>query len=222
MHAMWRHLFIGTLLCAWLPLAGCRFPWPAQPPAVEYAPSPANQQAYAAATSAYRDGDYAVAAERFSAIREETPDRRMARLSLFGLTCSRFMLAETPEAYLQALELWETWIDNAPDVSHSEDIRLIGPLLQEKMLFSNLPPKAETETEVDSGAGDPTWLFIRTKQELDRLREKLQAAQEADRKHQKRIRSLENEISKLKRQIIALEAIDQKIQEKKTALPATE
>ncbi len=145
MHNNWRHPLIWVTLGICLVLAGCRFTWPGKPEPVESSLSPAARESYASAASAYQAEDYDLAAERFSAIREETADRRLARMALFGLACSRFMLAETPEAYIQALELWQGWIDNAPEMVHSEDARLIDPLLREKMLFSNIPPKLEME-----------------------------------------------------------------------------
>jgi U3 small nucleolar ribonucleoprotein component len=91
------------------------------------------------------------------------------------------------------------------------------------MLFSNLPLKEKpTAAAADSPPDEPNWLFIRTKQELDRLREQLQSAEKINQNSQKKIQSLEKEIARLKRQIIALEAIDQKIQEKKTTIPSAE
>ena len=153
-----------------------------QPQSVEPLPSPAAMKSYTAATSAYQNRDYALAAERFAAIREGTSDRIMARMALFGLACARFMLAETPEAYIQALGLWENWNDIAPEVSTAEDVRFIDPMVKEKMLFSNIPPK---DLKADTSVSPPeesNWLFIRTKQEMDRLREKLKIAEASDQK----------------------------------------
>jgi hypothetical protein len=179
-------------------------------------------KAYSEAAAAYRDGDYQEAAERFSAIRENTGDRRMARLALFGLTCARLMLAETPDAYVSALELWDGWIDQAPDAGNQEDARFFDPMLREKMLLSNLPPQGADAGEPAGRDTESAWILIQTKQELDRVRGQLEAAEAIGAKRQKTIRSLEKEIARLKRQIVALEAIDQGIQEKKTAIPATE
>ena len=222
MRLNWRNIILSLMIGAWLFPAGCRFPLTAEHRAVESVPSPDAIKAFALANTAYQKGEYALAAERFAAIREETTDRRLALMALFGLACSRFMQAETPEDHIRALELWDTWNDNAPDVSNTEDPRFMDPLIREKMLFSNLPPEGKNADDAGSTSEGSHWLFIRTKQEMDRLREQLKIAQAAEKKHLKKIRGLEKEISKLKRQIIALEAIDQKIQEKKTAIPSAD
>ncbi|MEJ2154992.1 MAG: hypothetical protein P8X96_06635 [Desulfobacteraceae bacterium] len=122
------------------------------------------------------------------------------------------MAATTPEAYADALQLWQEWVDNAPKKVDYENPVLADALIKEKMLFSNLP----LETMVSR------WILIQSKIEMDRLRSELEAAQETLNKKQKLIQSREKKIGELRRKIKALETIDQKIQKKKDAIPSAD
>ncbi len=218
-----RRYAICLFICVWMMLgAGCRFPWPMQPRTVDPSLSPTALKAYRAAVAKFQDGAYDDSAERFSAIRDQTADKRMARMALYGLALSRLVAAATPEAHEQALLLWQNWVDIAPDVAEIENAALFDTLVKEKMLFSNIPAAPEkTDQTVDDGA-IPNWLFIRTKQEMDRLRRQLLSSKETIIKRESKIESLHKEIGRLKRQIKAMEAIDQKIQEKKNAIPSAD
>ena len=218
-----RHYAICFFICIGMLLgAGCRFPCSIQPKTVDSAPSPAALKDYRAAVAAFQGGEYDVAAKGFSAIRDQTPDRRLARMALYGLALSRLVAAETPEAYEQALLLWQNWVDIAPHAAEHENAVLFDALVKDKMLFSNIPAASEKKEPTVSDGAVPTWLFVRTKQELNRLREQLEASEANLKKRQARIQSLEKEIGRLKRQIKALEAIDQTIREKKNAIPSAD
>lgn len=149
-------------------------------------------------------------------------------MALYGLACSKLMAAKTPTEYNDAMMLWLRWIENAPDEFDYENPMLVGALLQEKMLFSNIPltsNKAQKESKAQEESPEPMvsrWLLIRSKQELDRLRRELDAVREALEKRKKKNQAQQKEIVKLKRQIKALETIDQKIQKKKNAIPSTD
>jgi len=172
--------------------------------------------------AAYQKREYLEAANYFDTIRTQTSNRRFALIALYGLACSRLMAAKTPEEYNDALLLWRQWIANAPEKFEYENPVLVDALVQEKMLFSNIPL---TPTQAQEAAEEPMvsrWLLIKSRDELDRLRGELETARETLEKHKKTIQAHEKEIGELKRQIKALETIDQKIQKKKNAIPSAE
>jgi tetratricopeptide (TPR) repeat protein len=189
---------------------------------------------YRQAIAAYQKTAYDEAAQSFEQLWMGTRDKRLARMALYGLACSRLMAAETPEAYADAVQLWQEWVDRAPKNVDYENPVLADALIKEKMLFSNLPltktadtvDTAITANTVDNEAtSEPMvskWLLIQTKLELGRLRGELEAAQQRLDKKQKLIQSREKTIVELKRKIKALETIDQKIQKKKDAIPSAD
>jgi hypothetical protein len=183
---------------------------------------------YRQAIAAYQKTAYDEAAQSFEHLWMRTRDKRLARMALYGLACSRLMAAETPEAYAGAVQLWQEWVDRAPKNVDYENPVLADALIKEKMLFSNLP-LAKTADTADAADEEPAsepmvskWLLIQTKLELDRLRGELEAAQKRLDKKQKLIQSREKTIVELKRKIKALETIDQKIQKKKDAIPSAD
>ncbi len=201
---------------------GCRFPWPHQPAKVESHPSPAAIDQYRQAMTSYQTGDYELAAKRFAAIREQTPDSDFARMALYALACSRIMVAQTPEEYHMALLLWQRWTESAPDDFESENPVLLNPLMKKKMIFSNIPLTPDEAGEIEPGPAVPRWLLIQTKQELERLQKQLEKTERTLKKRQDKIKALQKEIGGLKHQIKALETIDQKIQKKKDAIPSVD
>jgi predicted nucleic acid-binding Zn-ribbon protein len=80
----------------------------------------------------------------------------------------------------------------------------------------------DQDSVIDLDANVPRWLFIKSQQELNRLKTEVDIARQNLDKRQKQIQSLEREIDELKRQIKALETIDQKIQKKKNSIPSTD
>lgn len=213
------YLFVGV----WVALGvGCRFPWPVEPKSIDSAPSPAALKAYRAAVVKFREGDYDASAKQFSEIRDTTSDQRLARMALFGLALSQLVVAETPEAYEQALQLWQNWVNIAPDIEDSENAALLDPIIRDKMLLANIPATSDNLEIQTPEATVSNLLFVRTKQEMDRLREQLETSEANLKKGQAKIQSLKKEIGRLKRQIKAMEAIDQKIQKKKNAIPSAD
>ncbi len=218
-----RHLVFFIISVGVLLGSGCRFPWTAQPSIIEVGPAPEALKAYGAATAKFQAGAYEDAANQFANLRDHSADKRVARMALFGLALSRLVAADTPEDHLQALKLWENWIQVAPDVRDHENAALFDALVQEKMLLSNIPPGTPEKTPpVADDTAVPNWLFIRTKLEMDRLRGQLEESQAKLKKQQTQVERLKKEIATLKQQIKALEAIDQKIQKKKNAIPSAE
>ncbi|MGD8835677.1 MAG: hypothetical protein PVJ19_12095 [Desulfobacteraceae bacterium] len=209
-------------------MSGCRTSWPFAPERVESLPSPVEMKQYRQAVSAYKKKAYFEAAESFEAIRTQTRDKRFALTALYGLALSKLMAANTPEEYNDAILLWQHWVENVPAEFDYEDPVLAGALIQEKMLFSNIPLSSEQVKEkAPKQPGKPEqmvsrWLLIKSKLELDRLREELAISKKALNKSQKEIQARDKEIGELKRRFEALETIDQKIQKKKNAIPSAD
>ena len=203
-------------------IAGCSNFWLFRRPQVASHPSAEAKRQYNQAVAVYMDKQYVLAAEQFEAIRQQTTNKRFALMALYGLACSRLMAADSPQAYREALILWDNWIQHVPDTCAYEDSALFDPLIRNKMLFSNIPMTTDEEGVIDLDAKVPRWLFIKSQQELNRLKTEADIARQNLDKRQKQIQSLEREIDELKRQIKALETIDQKIQKKKNSIPSTD
>ncbi len=174
------------------------------------------------AIGAYLMGDYEGAAERFATVHEQTANPVIARMALFGLACSRLMTADGPEAYQRALTLWDAWVYTDPTPGMYEDARLLAPVVRQKMLLSHIPPGMEGVESLREGEAVSEWFMIQAEQELRRLNARLEAADAAIKGKDERIASLEQEINRLNQQIEALEEIDQKIHQRKRAIPTTE
>jgi hypothetical protein len=201
---------------------GCRFPWPLTMHKVESFPSPAEMKQYRKAIAAYHQKSYLKSAESFEVLRTATTNKRFALMALYGLACSKLMAAKTPNEYNDAIMLWLQWVEAAPEEFDYENPMLVGALLQEKMLFSNIPLSSDKAQEESPEPMVSRWLLIRSKKELDRLRRELDATREVLEKRKKVNQAQQKEITKLKQQIKALETIDQKIQKKKNAIPSTD
>jgi TolA-binding protein len=229
-----RQSLLGFICISLFFVGGCAGNWPFGFSNTEPQISMEEARQYRQAIAAYQKTAYDEAAQSFEHLWMQTRDKRLARMALYGLACSKLMTAETPEAYADAVRLWQEWVDRAPENVNYENPVLADALIKEKMLFSNLPltgtvgtadkvDKADTADE--AVAQEPMvskWLFIQTKLELDRLRGELEATQQKLDKKQKLIQARERTIDELKRKIKALETIDQKIQKKKDAIPSAD
>jgi TolA-binding protein len=226
--SVYKKICCGLVCLSLLLLGGCRTSWPFAREKVESLPSPAEMKQYRQAVAAYQQKNYLQAAESFEAIRTQTHDKRFALTALYGLALSNLMAAKTPKEYNDAIVLWQRWVDNVPDRFNYENPVLAGALIQEKMLFSNIPLSAEPIKQLQPAkdkAPEPMvsrWLLIKSKLELDRLRSELEASKNALEKLKKKLKARDREITELKRRFEALENIDQKIQEKKNAIPSTD
>jgi TolA-binding protein len=208
---------VALLVCC-----GCRFPWPPQKEDAVSQPSPGALKQYRQAVAAYESEEYAIAEKRFIELRKRTMDNGLARMALYGLACTRLIMAKTPQEYHQALALWENWVQLTENDYCRESPKLLDPLIQKKMLFSNIPLTPAVNNEKDSDEMVSKWLVINAAKELERLKVRLAAAENTSQKRKKRIGTLEKQIAELKRQIKALETIDQKIQKKKSAIPSAD
>lgn len=202
-------------------IGGCRFPWSPQSVELAAQASPKIRAQYEKAISDYHNGDYTSAAKQLKVLREQSSGGNLARIALYAQACAELMAAETPQDYQVAMNLWKTWLSCAPKDFDIENPVIMGPLVNEKMLFSNLHPTNDDAVTI-SEEQKTQWVLIKTRQELDNLKKKLLSSENTLKQRDKKINSLEKEIAKLKEQIQAMETIDQKIQEKKSAIPSAD
>ncbi len=213
---------VMVMVCAILlpGLSGCRLPWINSPAVLESGLSPSESKKYNEAVNAYLAKDYQNAVRYFAAIREQTANPVAARLALYGLACSRIMMAATPKDYREALALWETWLQCAPSKYDRENPVLFGPIIKEKMIFSLIP--LHHSDGINNGQDNFRWFMYRANGELHRLKRQLETTRQGIEDRDQKIITLKKEIQRLEKQINAFEKIDQKIQNKKNAIPVAE
>lgn len=213
------------IMCCGLTLMATGCPWAVRPPAAVTPgelPAPA-LQAHEEAVRRYMQGDHEGAAKRFAVLREQTGNPVMARMALYGEACARLMAAETVSDYSRALALWEAWLDTDPAATGHEDARLFAPLVREKMIFSHMPPDLDAPAgNGQQNPGAPKWYMVEANQALRQMTLRLDATEQQVKNKEHQIKVLENEIDRLNQQIEAFEKIDQRIQERKSAIPSTD
>jgi hypothetical protein len=179
-------------------------------------------------------GDYSAAAAIYENLKE-TGDQEVIRPALYGLACSRFMMAGNRQEYLDAIEVFELWQRISPATPKQEDPRMLLVLFPE-------PDSGEEESDEDA-LSDPEqnklmW-FFNSREKIDELEAKIirlqkeVAAYESHKESMKELaavnraqrdaleakeastRAMAKELAKLREQIHTLETIDQEIQEKK-------
>jgi hypothetical protein len=198
---------------------GCLGSWPLQNQVLESEIAPAEMKQYLQAVNSYQAAHYETAAKQFAAIREQSANPVASRMALYGLACSRLMVAKSPDDYRQALALWDTWVQCATTKYDRENPTLFDPILEQKMVFSMIPLKEGEAVDLE----DPSrWFMLRANNELQKLRYQLVSAQQDIDDRDKRIKALEKELARLNEQIKALETIDQKIQKKKNSIPSAD
>jgi DNA repair exonuclease SbcCD ATPase subunit len=214
-----RHTSILILAClAVVAAAGCRAPI-FRPVAPLAAFSSSEMKKYAEALNAYQAQDYATSARHFTTLREQAAGDDVARVALYGIACARLMSAETIKEYRDAMALWDRWMRSGPNRPYLENPAMMAPILKEKMIFSFI--SIDSEEFEDEKNQDALDVFMsQADPESQRLKPKLDdAVQSIDERDQK-IEVLEKEIARLNQQIKDFESIDQKIQKKKSAIPA--
>jgi len=182
---------ILAVVCLTLGAAGCaRKPAPEAEAAIP--PNPEEtlgwNNSYAKAMRAFQTGDFQSAAALFERLAAKDDDPAHAAKALYGQACSLLAKAQSPEDMAAALAVWRKWqeIPNGP--VHLVDPRMLTPFLENPNLFVQ--------------RGEP-----------ERQRPQPQKPGEPD--LTKRLQEKEKRIQLLQKQLKALEAIHQEIQEKK-------
>ena len=169
------------------------------------------------ANQAIQNGDFKKALEGYE-ILQHSSDDKIARKARYGLACAKLSLAENPEDVREALMLWDAWSKHAPADLEEEDPRILGPLLKSRILPK--PNKIETRPAVipDEKLGLEKLLRAKEK-EIQQLNDRLKVMENEIQTMLKNqadyVGVLERQIQTLRDKIKSLEAIDQKIKEKK-------
>ena len=184
---------------------------------------------YEAATVAYQAGDYRGATQAFDYIRGHSENSILVRKSLFGLACAAIMAADSQEELIQATTYWQIWVEHAPEQWDTENPLLFGPLIEQRISVPEAAVDGALESNSNHLQADATTrpakkklTAANLKTELEQAKKQLAKATGQLSEKQATIDSLTKELGKLKEQLKAIELIDQKIQEKKKAIPSTE
>lgn len=183
------------------------------------------------------EGDYSAAAAVFNEV-QEAGDADVMRRALYGLACSRFMLADSRQEYLDAVNTFELWQEASSSFTDLEDPRMLITLLS-----GVLPGDAGGEADDPSELKESCLMrLFYCRERIADLEEQVIRLQEETAEYEKQAQSMENlsaahkaleddlaskenamkemmeELSKLRAQIRTLETIDQEIQEKKQGI----
>ncbi len=82
------------------------------------------------AMDAFAAKDYATAHDIFEVLSHEAKDPHIKRQALFGMACTRLILAKTTAEVQRALKTWSLWENQVSNPPVGEDPRLLTPLLE--------------------------------------------------------------------------------------------
>lgn len=154
------------------------------------------------AERALKAGNYEKALEIYRMLSQLARREKIRRQALYGLACTRLITADTPKEMETSITLWEAWSQLLPETLTREDPRLLTTVLEQKrkLIIESARNKSTQKTMTDNAGRDDA-LSREKDQEINKLKS--------------RVNSLEQEIQILEHQLESLEAIDQKMQEKK-------
>jgi len=193
----------------------------------------------------FREGDYSAAAAIFQNLRE-TGDQDVLRPALYGLACSRLMLADSRQEYLEAVEILELWQRISPPSLKNEDPRMLllflageaahpdskgegdkRPDSEDNFLLRLFEYRERIKALEDQIAGLKKEIAAYEKQKsamegVESSLAQMEAANKAMKgtlkEKEDALRAIVEELSTLRDQIKTLETIDQEIQEKKQGI----
>ncbi len=176
------------------------------------------RQALQKGLEAFQRADYPHALAIFEKL-QRSGDPKTARQATYAAACVRLLSAANPREYRDALRQWQAWSRMAPLKFTGEDPRLLTPLLQRQLLTAagKRASKREKPALWQKRAVPPA-KYREQEKEIRKLKARIKAMQEQKplwEYYVKHTAELENEIWNLKHKINRLEAIDQKIQQKK-------
>ncbi len=176
------------------------------------------------ANQALQNGDYKKALEGYSLLTHSADDK-IARKARYGLACLHLTLAESPKDIRNALVLWNSWSDQAPADLEDEDPRNLGPLIKSKLLPK--PKKILIKETAKPNEKNALENLLQAKgKEIQGLSSRLKnmekEIQAILKKHADYVGVMESEIQTMRDKIKSLEAIDQKIEEKKKEVSSLE
>ncbi len=149
--------------------------------------------------TAFKNKNYKKALEIFGILSQLSEENKIRRKALYGLACTRLILAENINDLNESIILWDAWSQLAPDEIDGEDPRMLRPFLERKAFYVI---RKGSKKRLVLGKHNVNLNELQNKEkEINDLQEKM--------------KNMENEIQVLKHQIDSLEAIDQEIQQKK-------
>jgi len=155
----------------------------------------------------FQAGDYKTALDLFEVVSTSSEMEALRHRALYAMACSRLVLAQDPEQFSAAMNLWELWSHSAPTESLAEDPRMLSPLLERcRPPAQRVKPDA---SEMPAGNCTRPTSVQAVKLIKDKDCEKLLQSKERE------TLRLRRQIEALRHQSEALEAIHRKIQEKK-------
>ena len=196
-----------VMICCGLTLSACVHIPEVQPAKESTLNHDAAWNAWEEGFAAFQRGDYQTAQKYFEEVSKRARNETLRRKGLYGLACTRLVVAQTPDEYNAALNLWELWVQMASPELVCEDPGMVSQLLPRlyPTELTKISPTSEVAPPSASRSGTtPTVRLIKDKECEKQLRE-------SDRELQR----LKRQIRTLRLQIEALEAIHRKIQEKK-------
>ena len=103
------------------------------------------------ANNAYLAKSYSEAEQLFITLKETSQSYDIRQTALYGLACTRFMLAGNQNEFHKAYQLWRTWYESPMKEIYHEDARMFEPVF-EKIIF----PQISGEKIKHSELGDTT------------------------------------------------------------------
>jgi hypothetical protein len=184
---------------------------------------PRGSRAWQEGNGAFEKGEYMKAAVVFENLRQETQSEELRHKALYALACTRLMMAQSPESFREALDLWDRWRKTAPTPTSNEDPRMLTPLLQrmpqplenQQVEMQRLRNKVETLEEIHRNLDFALWEYWGHTSPSDVLREDPLKVRPRLQDLPQLLQRQQDEIQRLRNQIEALEEIDRTIEEKK-------
>jgi len=153
---------------------------------------------------AFQNNDYKKALEIYRMLSQLAQNENIRRKSLYGLACTRLVLAKSPEELSESIVLWDVWSQLEFAETKDEYPILLRPLLLQK----ELPKKINTESKKPVKKPDVNVS----------LKKMVTARDKEILLLKNRIENMDKEIKKLKHQLSSLEAIDKNINQKMTEI----
>lgn len=120
---------------------------------VQYTNENEDKKMLADANDAFKNKSFVMAEELFSKLYGKTHSNDVRRIALYGLACTRLVLATNDDEFNQAFNLWYSWY-NMPSGNISEENPRMMSSVFEKMISSRWNFDAFTEKTIMDDASD--------------------------------------------------------------------
>ena len=195
---------------------------------------PRERSALEEAYQRFDTGDFENASAIFEQLCKDAGESDIRNRALYGLACSRLILAEDDDAMDEAFRFWNTWsymqtqqaVNSEPESLAGTDPRMLTPLIHRIIINGFVDPQIaffrSEDTQAMSEAPDDfpaeTVEVVAAVPEEDACETQLEDREKQIRKMEKKLTRMRRRIRKLKKQIDSLENIHRTIQEKKREL----